>query len=109
MSYEVKSISIFEKQAKRLVKKYPSLKNELLGLIRELKERPDLGTPLGYDCYKIRLGIRSKGKGKSGGGRVITCVKVQKENIFLLSIFDKSKQATISDKELKELLQLIPD
>lgn len=108
MSYEVKSITIFERQAKRLIKKYPSLKNELLALIQELKEQPDQGTPLGSDCFKIRLAVKSKGKGKSGGGRVITCVKVEKENVFLLSIFDKSEQATISDKELKELLKLIP-
>ncbi|WP_421876537.1 type II toxin-antitoxin system RelE/ParE family toxin [Marinoscillum sp.] len=105
MSFEVKSITVFE----RLLKRYPSLKNELHDLIQKLKELPDQGTPLGSDCFKIRLAIKSKGKGKSGGGRVITCFKVEKESIFLLSIFDKSEQATISDKELKELLKLIPE
>jgi hypothetical protein len=109
MSFEVKSITVFERQAKRLIKKYPSLETELLALFRKLKELPDQGTLLGSDCFKIRLAIKSKGKGKSGGGRVITCVKVQKESVFLLSIFDKSEQATIADKELKELLKLIPE
>ncbi len=109
MSFEVKSIEVFERQAKRLHKKYPSLKSELHSLIQELKVLPDQGKPLGNGCFKIRLAIKSKGKGKSGGGRVITCVKVKKESVFLLSIFDKSEQATISDKELKELLKLIPD
>lgn len=108
MSFEVKSIDLFERQAKRLIKKYPSLKHELISLTEELKIHPDLGTPLGNDCYKIRIAIKSKGKGKSGGGRVITCVKIKKESIFLLTIFDKSKQATLSNKELKEILRDIP-
>lgn len=59
MSYNVKSISVFEKQAKRLIKKYASLKTELLGLIEELKENPEHGTALGNNCYKIRLAIAS--------------------------------------------------
>lgn len=109
MSFEVKSISVFERQAKRLTKKYPSLKGELLALIQELKEHPDHGTSLGDNCFKIRLAIKSKKKGKSGGGRVVTCVKVENESVFLLTIFDKSEQATISDKELKELLKLIAE
>ncbi len=109
MSFEVKSITVFERQAKRLLKKYPSLKHELRDLIQELKEIPDQGIPLGSDCFKIRISIKSKGKGKSGGGRVITCFKIEKGSVFLLSIFDKSEQSTITDKELKELLKLIPE
>lgn len=109
MSFEVKSTIVFERQAKRLRKKYPSLRSELYILIQELKELPNQGKPLGNDCFKIRLAIKSKGKGKSGGGRVITCVKVKKESVFLLSIYDKSEQVTISDKDLQELLRLIPN
>ncbi len=109
MSFEVKSITVFERQAKRLVKKYPSLKNELYNLIQQLKKLPNQGTPLGNNCFKIRIAIKSKGKGKSGGSRIITCFKIEKKSVFLLSIFDKSKQASISDSELKELLKLIPE
>ena len=72
MNYNVKSIAVFEKQAKRLIKKYASLKNELLDLIQELKENPELGTSIGQSCFKIRLSIASKNKGKSGGARIIT-------------------------------------
>ena len=64
MSYKVQSIAVFEKQAKRLIKKYASLKNELLELVRELKENPLQGTAIGKSCYKIRVPIASKGKGK---------------------------------------------
>ena len=55
---------MFEKQAKKLIKKYPSLKNELLELVRELKSNPSQGIPLGKNCFKIRIAISSKGKEK---------------------------------------------
>ena len=67
MSYKVKTIDIFEKQAKRLTKKYVSLKQELLELVDELEKNPQQGTAIGKNCFKIRLAIASKGKGKSGG------------------------------------------
>ena len=104
MSYRVKSIVIFERQAKRLIKKYPSLKLEILNLIKELKENPMTGTSIGKNCYKIRLSIKSKGKGKSGGSRVITNIVVSDRTVYLLSIYDKSAKASISDKELIKLL-----
>ncbi len=68
---------------------------------------PVIGTHLGKDFYKIRLAITSKGKGKSGGARVITCVKIIAETVYLASIFDKSEKENISDKELKELAKTI--
>ena len=62
---------------------------------------------LGNDCYKIRMAIASKGKGKSGGARVITCFKIMHGTVYLLTIFDKSEQENIPDKELRELLKFI--
>jgi hypothetical protein len=44
-------------------------------------------------------------KGKSGGARVITCVKVVAERVYLVSIYDKSQQSDISDKDLKERIK----
>ena len=66
-----------------------------------------LWVALGNDCYKIRFAISSKGKGKSGGARLITYVRVLENTVFLLDIYDKSQQATISDKELKLLVALL--
>jgi hypothetical protein len=40
------------------------------------------------------------------GSRVIFCVKIVANSVFLLSIFDKGDKENISDKELKELLRL---
>lgn len=109
MSYKVKSIPKFEKELKRLAKKYPSLKNEYLQLIQSLKQQPQQGSPLGNNCFKIRLAVASKGKGKSGGARVITYVQVLQTSVYLLTIYDKAEQENIPDKELEELLKWIPE
>ncbi len=85
MSYKIIAISNFRKEAKKLYKKYPSLKGELFELGKELSIQPALGTPLGNNCYKIRTAISSKGRGKSGGGRVICYVHVT-PNIGLFAL-----------------------
>lgn len=107
MNFSIISLSSFDKQVKRLVKKYPSLKKELVLLQQQLLAKPTTGTPIGHNCYKIRIAIASKGKGKSGGARIITHIYVSGKAIFLLSIYDKSEQNSLSDKELLELLNSI--
>lgn len=107
MSFKVKTISVFERQAKRLQKKFPSLKKELQTLVSNLKEDPNIGTPIVHGCQKIRLAIASKGKGKSGGGRVITQVLLKGNTVFLLTIYDKSEIENLTDKEILELIKLI--
>lgn len=108
MSFSVKTISVFERQAKRLMKKFPSLRKEIIDLTKELKENPAKGSAIGNDCYKIRLAIASKGKGKSGGARIIIHVVFKNHTVFLLTIYDKSEIGNITDKEILELLQQIP-
>lgn len=107
MSYEVLSISPFDKQLKRLVKKYPSLKKEFEAFIQSLATSPEQGVRLGYNCYKIRLAIASKGKGKSGGARVITHILVEASSVFLLAIYDKSEKDSLTPHELEVLLRQI--
>lgn len=107
MSYSVVTIPPFDRQLKRLAKKYHSLKSELAELGRQLAVNPAMGKPIGQDCYKIRLAISSKGKGKRGGARIITHVYVAGTTIYMLAIYDKSEKNIISDKELNELLNLI--
>lgn len=109
MSYRVKSITVFEKQAKRLIKKYASLKKELVQLIQELRENPEQGKAIGKNCFKIRIAVASKGKGKSGGARVITNFVVIDATVYLLAIYDKSEKGNLSDKELDELLKYVPE
>jgi len=107
MRYEVLTIPPFDRQMKRLAKKFPSIKAEYSALIEELEENPEKGIPMSNNCFKIRLAIASKGRGKSGGARVITHFYVENETVFLLAIYDKSEQDDISDKELRELLSYI--
>lgn len=107
MSYKVKTIPYFDRQAKRLTHKFKSFKSELSELFDSLEVAPTQGTALGNDCYKIRVAIKSKGKGKSGGARAITHVIAVREHVYLLTVFDKSEKDNISDKELHELLKMI--
>jgi len=104
MSYNLIITLAFERDTKLLYKKYKSLKSDLATLFESLENKPIQGKSLGKGCYKIRMAITSKAKGKSGGARVITFVKVADENIFLLSVYDKSEKENLSDKELNELL-----
>ncbi|MGF1637349.1 MAG: type II toxin-antitoxin system RelE/ParE family toxin [Cyclobacteriaceae bacterium] len=97
------------RRSRSWLKKFPSLKNDFAQLLEILEQEPTQGIPLGNNCYKIRMAITSKGKGKSGGSRVITHLKVSHTAVYLLSIYDKSDKEKISDKELKELLKDIPD
>ena len=86
------------------MKKYASLKGELSALLYELSEKPDTGTPLGNNVYKIRLGIASKGRGKRSGARVITCFRTVQGSVYLLSIYDKGERDRISDHEIQQIL-----
>jgi mRNA-degrading endonuclease RelE of RelBE toxin-antitoxin system len=108
MSYKVETIFVFDKQAKRLSKKYPSLKSDLIILIESLANDPEQGKPLGNNFYKIRFAISSKNKGKSGGARIIAYVKITATTVFLTSIYDKGEKSTITDKELAIIFKLIP-
>ena len=105
MSYNIQLSQNFQKEAKKLIKKYASLKNELSELFIALEENPVMGTSLGNGVYKIRIAIASKGKGKSGGARVMSYVKVIDTAVLLFSIYDKSDKDSISDAEIEELLK----
>ena len=105
MSYNIYTTDNFERELKKLAKKYSSIKNDFKSLLNSLKENPKQGQPLGKDCYKIRMAISSKGRGKSGGSRIIACVKITAESVFLLTIYDKSAHENVNDNELDLLLR----
>ena len=107
MSYNILPTSKFSKEIKRLIKKFPSLKSEFANLISLLSENPTTGTSLGENCFKIRIAIASKNKGKSGGARIITYLILKDKSVFLLAIYDKAEKQNITEKELKELIKEI--
>lgn len=105
MSYKIELSDNFKKEAKKLTKKYPSLKGELDNLFTELRDNPTLGVSLGNNIYKIRLAVASKNKGKSGGARVMSFVMVTATAVLLFSIYSKGDKDSISGKEIAELLR----
>ena len=111
MSYKIKTIPSFDRDAKRLHKRYKLLAEDLRRLVSELKERPLSGVDLGGGVHKIRLAIKSKGSGKRGGARIITYADVllqKKEGtVYLLAMYDKAEQESISMKTIRMLLSSV--
>lgn len=96
----------FLRNLKHLAKKYKSIKTDVAKLGEDLRSNPTQGADLGNGIRKVRMAITSKGKGKSGGTRVITynvLVAADDTDIMLLSIYDKSEKSTITDAEIQEL------
>lgn len=94
---------IFIKKAKQLKKKHLSLVNDLAQLEFTLTNNPKTGMDLGNGIFKIRLAVKSKGKGKSGGYRVITYLQTQEE-IMMIYVYDESEEATISKKDIQQII-----
>lgn len=107
MKYRIEVLKTFKKEFKRLYKRYPSLREDIENLRDEILKSPNLGADLGGGLRKIRMRIASKGRGKSGGARVITftvIVAVDEAEINLVYIYDKAERESISQGELEELL-----
>lgn len=108
MKYRIKTTKSFDKALKKLSKKYVSIADDYELLLQELKQNPYLGTQLGHGLHKIRMRIASKGKGKSGGARVISymvIIAVGETDVNLLYVYDKSERDNITEEELKALLE----
>lgn len=108
MNYSITTSSYFDVAAKKLVKKYPSFKEDLVNFGKSLLENPKQGAELAPGIRKIRMAIKSKGKGKSGGARVITYTFITQEmdgNIVLLLIYDKEDASTAKVNVLKEIIK----
>jgi mRNA-degrading endonuclease RelE of RelBE toxin-antitoxin system len=110
MSNKVTPTPFFGKKYKRLAKKYPNLGIELLEFENTLLKTPNYGEPLGGNIYKARLASKDKVKGKRGGFRVITYLIIENQDdteIFLITIYDKSREGTIKKAELIKLVKRI--
>lgn len=106
MNCNIKAYPLFERELKRLAKRYKSLRKDYAALLDELTENPMAGVCLSKRLRKVRMKIAAKGKGKSGGARVITIVTnvdVESMEVGLLYVYDKSERESISDNELLEV------
>lgn len=111
MSFEIRTIENFDRQAKKLAKHYHSFKDDFESFLKELEANPLIEDDLGDGIRKVRMAIASEGKGKRGGARVITStanlvIALKEGEVVLLSIYDKPVQSTISDKEIKLLKKI---
>jgi len=109
MNYAIISTDYFDKGVKSFAKKYHSLVDDLELFKKELLKNPTMGDDLGNNTRKVRMAIASKNKGKRGGARVITCnvlVDIVNTKIYLLAIYDKGKQNSISKKEIAYLIKI---
>lgn len=109
MKVDFKFLPEFERRAKALAKKYKSFVKDYNDFLDSLEKDPYQGTSIGMGVYKTRMAIVSKGKGKSGGIRVLT-YNVRKTAfdvivVTLLSIFDKGEMENVSDSYIKSLVK----
>lgn len=109
MNYKITIHENFKKEFKPLAKKFPSLKSDLQKTVDNLENELALAKDLENGFKKINLKIKSKGKGSSGGGRIITyeaLISVDHKELFFCSIYDKTDYESISIPVLKENLGL---
>jgi mRNA-degrading endonuclease RelE of RelBE toxin-antitoxin system len=109
MKYNVILHDNFKKEVKPLLKKYPSLKSDLQKLLDNIDKELKLATDLGDGFKKIKIAIKSKGKGSSGGGRIIThetIVSINDTNLVFGSIYNKGEYNTIDTAILRKILEM---
>ena len=105
MNLNIKTLSYFDKDVKRLFKKYKQLPADLKVLKQELLENPKSGIELGHRCYKVRLANSSIPTGKSGGFRVIYYHIDANETLYLMSMYSKNELENIDDKVILQILK----
>lgn len=108
MANNLRLTPFFIKKAKRLLKKHHTLQSSLKQLEQTLLINPRTGVSYGSNIYKVRLADESKGRGKSGGFRVITYLieeTAESTEIYLITIFDKSEESSIDKDDIKEILK----
>ena len=108
MKIDIITSPTFDREFKRLKKKYSSLPADLVAFEKGLLDGSNIGVDLGGNIRKVRVAIKSKNKGKSGGARVITytvILKMTDKTIFLVTLFDKSEKENISDPEIKQIIR----
>jgi len=105
---DVIATQAFIKSAKPIAKKYRSFNDDYQKLVKELSENPRMGVDLGDGYRKVRMAIASKGKGKSGGCRVITLDMVERNGcLYLLYAYDKSDYDNVILDVIKDLVSEI--
>ena len=107
MSFRIVPTPTFAKSLKALAKRHKSIKEDMEKFRKSLEENPLQGTEL-PGVRKIRMAIKSKSGGKSGGARVITYNVLATEQdgvVYLLEVYDKSEYSTVKENVLKDIIK----
>lgn len=108
MNFDLIPTSGFARSLKALAKRYKSIKQDVEEFSKSLQKNPFQGDELSQGIRKIRMAVSSKGRGKSGGARVITYTIVVSENqgrIYLIDIYDKSDFSTVDVAVVKSIIE----
>ncbi len=108
MNFEIEAIEHFRKSLKTLAKRHRSLKQDFINFTESIKKNPFQGDELSPGIRKIRMAIASKGRGKSGGARVITYTVVINENsgrVYLIDIYDKDDYSTVDIAIIQKIVK----
>lgn len=108
MNFDIIPTPDFERAFKALAKRHRSLKQDILDFTRSLQENPFQGDELSPGIRKIRMAITSKGRGKSGGARVITYTVLAAETegrVYLIDIYDKADYSTVDVKVIQQMIR----
>jgi len=103
MNFKIETIPRFEKDVKKLKKKFPKIKNDLLTFVNELSLNPEIGINLGENIFKVRVPNSSMPTGKSGGFRIITYYK-KDDILYLVTIYSKTEQDNIITDKLRKIV-----
>jgi len=104
MNFKIETIPRFEKDIKKLKKKFPKIKNDLVEFVNILSSNPESGINLGANIFKIRIPNSSIPTGKSGGFKVITYYK-RDDILYLVTIYSKSEQDNILTDKLRQIVK----
>jgi len=99
-----KTTELFDKQAKKLGKKYRTLKSDLKSFILNFDSLHQSSTTIQKNLYKIRVANSSKNRGKSAGYRIYYYIQLE-ETTYLLTIYDKSEVEMIDENLLIDLIE----
>ena len=109
MNYKIEIDKEFSKEFKTLLKKFPSLKSDFQNILDNIEKELNLADDLGNGFKKIRINIKSKGKGTSGGGKIITyetIIAIDNKLVLFVSIYNKGDCDSIDISILKKNLRL---
>ena len=104
MNFKIETIPRFEKDVKKLKKKFPNIKNDLIAFVNELSTNPTLGINLGENIFKVKIPNSSIPTGKSGGFRIITYYQ-KDDMLYLVTMYSKTEKDTILTNRLRQIVK----